>query len=346
MWHSAWRAFRTRFIQADGRVIDYGDDARATSEGQAYAMFHALVADDRQTFELLRRWTRDNLCEGDFDKRLAAWKWGRHSSSGIWGVLDQNNAADADLMIAWSLLEAAARWNEPRWQADARAIADALEAACLRTLPGIGPVLLPGRQGFERGRRTRLNPSYVMVPVLRRLAAEWPAGAWGGLRDAAIRLLSWAAQPHRLARDWVEYDAATPAMPVGDARGGYDAIRVYFWAAMANDAGLVDAYRGMAELVRSHSVPEYVNAADGSASGSAPVGFAAALLPYVAALRYRDVHDRLRQQIERQLVSDPEFRHTSYYDANLMLFGLGASTSERSGLYRFGERGELKSVDR
>ena len=44
---TAYRTFTARFVQADGRVIDYSTPTQqTTSEGQSYAMFFALVAND------------------------------------------------------------------------------------------------------------------------------------------------------------------------------------------------------------------------------------------------------------------------------------------------------------
>lgn len=343
LWRATWSAFRARFIQDDGRVIDHDDAARSTSEGQAYAMFHALVADDRWTFERLRRWTRDNLCEGDLAKRLPAWAWGRRAG-GDWGVLDDNNATDADLLIAWSLLEGAARWSQDAWRSDARALADALAGACLRTLPGLGSVLLPGRRGFETGARTRLNPSYAMLPLLNRLAVEWPDSAWRAVREGSERMLLWAAQPRQLARDWAEYDPGVPLRPLGDASGSYDAVRVYLWVALARNASLLSAYRGMAAQVDGGlRVPERIDAVDGRGQGNARAGFAAALLPYLSALGQPHTHKVLKLDVERHLLADPDLRRTPYYDASLLLFGLGASSADWPGLYRFNDRGELQT---
>src|SRR5580700_7094074 len=58
----AYRTFVQRFVQADGRVIDYSTPTQqTTSEGQSYGMFFALVANDRATFDRLLSWTRTNL---------------------------------------------------------------------------------------------------------------------------------------------------------------------------------------------------------------------------------------------------------------------------------------------
>src|SRR5262249_3814760 len=94
-----WNAYVTHFISDDGRVIDPAAGAITTSEGQSYALFFALVANDRPLFLRLLAWTRDNLAGGRLGERLPAYKWGRRRD-GAWGVLDSNSAADSDLWIA------------------------------------------------------------------------------------------------------------------------------------------------------------------------------------------------------------------------------------------------------
>ncbi len=58
---AAWIGYKHRFIQPDGRVIDFQRDQVTTSEGQSYAMLRAVWMDDRPTFDLTWRWTQDNL---------------------------------------------------------------------------------------------------------------------------------------------------------------------------------------------------------------------------------------------------------------------------------------------
>jgi endoglucanase len=98
----AWTAFSRRFIQSDGRVVDLTFDRKSTSEGQAYAMFMALVANQPEQFAVLLKWTSDNLAAGQLGERLPAWLWGL-GADGKWGVKDANSASDADLWIAYSL---------------------------------------------------------------------------------------------------------------------------------------------------------------------------------------------------------------------------------------------------
>ena len=116
-----WTSFKAANIAASARVIDYSDPrALTTSEGQSYAMFFALVANDRETFDRLLEWTEKNLAKGDITKQLPSWLWGKNGES--WGIIDSNNATDSDLWIAYALLEDARILNEPKYAEMARAM--------------------------------------------------------------------------------------------------------------------------------------------------------------------------------------------------------------------------------
>ena len=88
-----WNHYEGRFISSEGRVIDPDRNRMTTSEGQSYAMFFALVADDPALFERLRTWTENNLAKGDLGSNLPSWSWGK-ADDDSWRVLDRNSAAD------------------------------------------------------------------------------------------------------------------------------------------------------------------------------------------------------------------------------------------------------------
>lgn len=332
----AWEQFRQNLISADGRVIDPYEGADiTTSEGQAYGLFFALVADDRASFRRLLRWTHDNLAGGDLAARLPAWKWGR-DNAGNWGVLDGNSASDADLWIAYSLLEAGRLWRAYGYSSLGAVLLQRIAREEVRQLPGLGPMLLPGREGFddEAAQRWRLNPSYLPLQVLARFAEQ--PGPWHDMHDGALRLLLETA-PHGYAPDWAAWQAQAGWQPdpVHGAAGDYDAIRVYLWAGMLDDAApgqqaLRDRYAPIVQATVKQGVPPLTaDAATGRTTGAGPVGFSAALLPLLAGAPGLDAQrERLRQ-------SPPA--PTAYYNQVLTLFGQGWD----EGRYRFDQDGRL-----
>lgn len=335
----AWDAFVANFIGSGGRVVEHADARQRTvSEAQGYAMFFALVANQRALFERLLRWTEDNLAGGDLTQRLPAWHWGRRDD-GSWGVIDGNAAADADLWIAHALGEAARLWGVRRYGALAALLAERVLREETAELPGLGPTLLPGPRGFVLAPgRWRLNPSYL-APMQLRWFANRMGGPWQALHDSALKVLHGSA-PRGLAPDWTVYDGTAQRF-IHDAGGGsYDAIRVYLWlgfsAAASRDpalAALQAHFAPMAALTEARGAPpERVDALAGPAAGDGPPGFSAALLPWLQTLGRAEA---VRQQQQRVQERPPAPQ--AYYDQVLRLFGQGAL----EGRFAFGADGSL-----
>ena len=224
----AWRAYARRFIQQDGRVIDWSDGGVTTSEGQAYALVRAVWADDQRTFDRVLAWTRDNLQGGD-PAALPAWRWGEGATT--WGVLDPHPAADADVWMAYALLLAGRRWEAPAYRDQARALAAEIWD---QEVGEVGPwtLLLPGP--WARGvDPVRLNPSYFLPFAFRAFAAADPERDWMSVVEGSYGLLEALMPLGTLPPDWVHLDRETAARvpdpdgaPEHSAHHGYEAFRV------------------------------------------------------------------------------------------------------------------------
>lgn len=342
----AYRLFVERVVQADGRVIDRSTGAlQTTSEGQSYAMFFALVANDRATFDRLLGWTRTNLSANQFDSnslRLPAWQWGR-KQDGSFGVMDPNPASDSDLWIAYDLFQAGRLWKEPMYTKLAYALATQIVKQEIVDLPGLGPMLLPGPQGFRTGDVTRLNPSYLPLPLLRGLAHEMPDGPWTKLAQNAAKMIR-VTSPRGYAPDWAAYQNGQFVVdPRNGDVGSYDAIRVYLWAGMASASDplarpWLDALGGMRESVAQTGFPpEKVSTISGAASGEGPLSYWGALAPYFKALNDERGLGLARTHLDALVAPPGAGREPVYYDRVLGLFGGGFI----DGRYRFDENGRL-----
>jgi endoglucanase len=322
----AWETFRNRFMQADGRVIDFSANDHSTSEGQAYGLFFALVANDRKAFDLILNWARTNLAGGDLTARLMAWHWGK-KPDGSWGVLDNNAASDADLWLAYTLYQAAHLWRDASLRASAELLQARIEKELIVQIAGIGPVLLPGPQGFAlKSGGWKLNPSYLPLTVLYGLQREAPRGPWQALAKSTLAMFD-AITPQLLVADWVAF---RPKMgfvldPEVGVTGSYDAIRAYMWAGMmvASDPArgkLLARMRGMLPLLEKHGVPPHrIHTGNGTLSdGAGPLGFSAALLPFLAASGAQQL-----LETQRKRISAGGGLPAIYYEQALGLFALG-----------------------
>lgn len=339
-----WENFRRHAIQSDGRVIERRANDRTTSEGQAYALFFALVANDRGQFERLLSWTQNNLANGDLRKQQPAWLWGPDMAS-RWRVLDANPAADADFWLAYTLLQAGRLWQVPDYIVTARALLQQMQASQQAELPGFGVTVLPGRHGFVLDKsRLRINPSYLMPQQLRAFAQADPTGPWQAMIDGLPTLIR-KASPAGFVPDWIVYhaDKGWVTDPVTGPIGSYDAIRVYLWFGMMDEgdparAALLSATAGMRRALQtSHETLETMNTLTGVARGKTPAGFTAALLPYLWALQQPQVLERMQYQVQATQQKAFFSAQSLYYDQVLALFGLGFMEHR----FRFDAQGAL-----
>ncbi len=150
-----WNAYATRFIDDQGRVFDPKAAISAPrSEGEAYAMFFALADNDRAHFDRILNWTQANLAKPTIsDTNLPSWLWGK-DKDGTWRPLDPNSASDADVWMAYTLLEAGRLWNVPSYTGLGNGMLNHIAATEVADLPGFGLMLLPGGQGFLHQRPT------------------------------------------------------------------------------------------------------------------------------------------------------------------------------------------------
>ena len=349
-----WDSYTRLMIDGQGRVVDHSAQDRTTSEGQAYGMFFSLVADDRTHFEKLLHWTETNLADGDLTVRLPAWSWGRNPD-GAWKVIDPNPASDADLWMAYTLIEAGRLWHDSRYDKLGRVMASHIAQQEVVLVPGVGATLVGGPVGFHPSEQTwLLNPSYLPPSVLTYLATAIPGGPWREVRDSLEPMIS-GETGNGFAMDWVVAGSGMHASPPpaklatgsSDAVpvGSYDAIRVYLWLGLADAQtpgleSLLAATSGMASYIKTQGNPPLaVNARGVVLDRNAPVGFSAAVIPYLSAVGMKA---QQKAQFDRLLASrDPVTglygSNAAYYDQNLALFATGWAEQR----YRFDPEGKL-----
>lgn len=245
----SWTFFKGRFL-VDGNHVVSNTYGGTISEGQSYAMLKAVWMDDPQTFEKVWQWTRRELKRPH--DALLGWRWGERED-GTTGLLEIENATDADQDIAYALLLAGERWRQPAYIADARRIIADLWRLDVAAVGG-RYYLVPGTwEGFREEVLT-LDPSYLAPYVYRKFAAYDPAHAtgWNSLADGVYDTLEACSALSRtgLPPNWCAVPWGAPTgkpHPVrfSDKQGegardfSYDAFRV-FWR-MGMDARLSPA---------------------------------------------------------------------------------------------------------
>ena len=338
-----WQRFKQIMLSDDGRVIDFSDNnAITTSEGQSYGMFFALANNEPTTFEKLFSWTQNNLADGNLKTNLPAWQWGEKEQK--WGIIDSNSASDSDLWIAYNLLEAAKLWDNKHYQEIGLALSELILEQETADIPGLGLTLLPGKIGFTKNNSDKkstswkLNPSYVPIQLLRAMLKHTKDQRWQALIDSSNKLIVDTA-PKGFSPDWIIYQQSQ-GFSNKPQIGSYNAIRVYLWAGMLDDQEPLKqlhlkAFRPMADYMENSLLPpEKVNHITGQVTGNGPIGFTAALLPFLSASDAKTAQvNQLIRLITHPLSSKPK----RYYDQVLGLFGVGWIQKR----YSFDEHGHL-----
>ena len=255
-----WLLFKQRFMQPEGRIIDNGRDSVSHSEGQGMAMLLAVYHDDRAAFDGVWQWTRKNLQVRD--DKLLAWKWSPKD-----GVKDKNNASDGDLFVAWALLRAKQKWQDPAYFTAAfEVIQDVRQKLLRRSTRGI--VLIPGIQGFDKPDGMVINPSYWLYPALQEIARADPAPEWSELQQTGVNLLleghfgRWG-----LPADWILLHEKLAPAPDFLSRFSYDAVRIplyLFWAKRETPELLLPFQRFWGHFKGAKFMPAWTNFNDDS----------------------------------------------------------------------------------
>ena len=357
LWHSSpqiswplWSHYAETFVHEDGRVVDPDRDELTTSEGQSYAMLFALIANDPLRFDLIYRWTQDHLAENSLKENLPAWSWGR-KPDGTWGIKDSNSASDADMWIAYDLIQAGRLWRHPDYTSTGEGLLKQIARREVADVHG-SPALLPGKTGFVHNGTVVLNPSYMPIFLLHAAARAQPAGPWIAMAASLPSLLH-KGSIAGFAADWLEVspDGTVRPIPAPDSNstmaiGSYDAIRIYLWSGITSPGAsgrnaVLNELSGMAAYMRTHSAPpESVTNGQSIITAAGPISYSAALIPFLLASQAPEAAARQQRRLNSAWSSQTGLygQPPRYYDQNLSMFTLGYLEHR----YRIDNTGELE----
>jgi endo-1,4-beta-D-glucanase Y len=343
-----WADYKGHFLESEsGRTLDPSRENITTSEGQSYTLLRAVWMGDRVTFDKEWTWTKSNL--GHNQDHLFSWLFGKRPD-GTYGVLTSQNgstsATDADTDIALSLVFAFARWQDPQYLDEARAI---INDIWTYEVIDTNPTLYLASNNIEKGLKSDwmlTNPSYFHPAAYRIFARVDPTHPWLKLAKDSYTTLNASmtsplgtAKSAHLPPDWVEVNVLTGALRAPqNAQGlttnfGFDALRAPWRVALdaewfgtkeasstlAKMSTLTDEWQSHREI---HSV--YTHAGDIVTPTESPamyggsIGYFAVTNPALA-----------RQIFEEKLTflfspgSNTWKERLSYYDDNWAWFGIG-----------------------
>lgn len=219
-----WAAYKQRFLDESGRIVDDANANISHSEGQGYGMLLAYFADARPDFDLIWSFTRKELVVRD--DQLAVWKWNPDDQP---HVKDVNNASDGDVLIAYALALAGRGWHD---QAMLDAASEMIRAIGKAVVVDSGGriILLPGASGFSAAERPDgpvVNLSYWVFEAFPIFAELDPSTPWARLSDDGLALIAQARfGPRRLPPDWLSLGTIPRPAKGFPAEFGYNAIRI------------------------------------------------------------------------------------------------------------------------
>ncbi len=210
-------------------------DSMTISEGQSYALLKAVRMNDRQTFDTVWNWTRQNMQRPN--DHLLGWLWGlKKTGKGI--IADDHVASDADQDIAYALILASKRWPDgENYQKAALEIIRDLREECVKSA-GNRLVLTSGTYHQSQKRQLgetfwTVNPSYLAPYAYREFARLDKEGAvqWHRLAADAANIWRESANLTKtgLIPDFVGVDEKTGKVHLLNwgQNTSWDAFRVY-----------------------------------------------------------------------------------------------------------------------
>ncbi|MDD3419261.1 MAG: glycosyl hydrolase family 8 [Candidatus Gastranaerophilales bacterium] len=215
--------YKEYYMSKDGRIMDPQKKRITTSEGQAYMLIRTLLMDDRTSFDLVYKWSVNNLKRPD---GLFSWLWGENQN-GEYKILDANSASDADIDIAFALLLAYEKWGDQKYLNEARFVINSIWTNETKPIGGF-MVLMPGVAQTLSG-KNEINPSYFSPYAFKLFAKYDPNHNWGELCDSSYRILNIVMSDNKagLPPDWFILDNGNVVFEQGRSDFSYDAIRVF-----------------------------------------------------------------------------------------------------------------------
>ncbi|MBI2601344.1 hypothetical protein HYW42_05340 [Candidatus Daviesbacteria bacterium] len=340
---ASWIRYKDQFINQDGRVIDNSQEDFTTSEGQSYALLRAVWIDDRESFNRIWTWTKQNL-KRDEDN-LFGWRWGKIEGKN-YGFLPNggiNSASDADTDIALSLILASRRWENPSYQTESLEI---LKDIWDKETQEVG-----GRRYLIAGNWAKnedtliINPSYFAPYAWKIFAEVDQENDWNSLIDPAYELLDRSGREKLdrprgvgLPPDWMSLNRKNGEIKEAGLKGmnttySYDALRVPWRIALdwqwnkdekarvylsAAFNKLIDHLHKDGKLVESYSHEgEELSEKESPALYATSLGFLSVKNPDLAKKIYEEKIIKLYSNDE-----DSFNQELPYYEKNWLWFGV------------------------
>lgn len=307
----------------DGRVVRRDEGGDTVSEGQAYGLFAALIADDEQRFDEVWDWTRAELLRPD---GLMAWRWDDGK------VVDDEPATDADLDAARALVLAGDRFGREDLRAEGVELATVI-ADRLTVQTAQGRILLPGLWAADR-EPYAYNPSYASPVAFQVLGAATGDPRWAELQAGSAQVTGTILDATDLPPDWAQVHADGLVEPMPGPRGGGDPVQYGFdaprlllrYAESCDPADVALAARPLATLDREDELASRLDLGGGSLSSDES---AFAYTARAASASASGDAEAASSDLER--AAQFSVRYPTYYGASWVMLSTAMLTDDALG---------------
>lgn len=316
-------SYMASHVQENGLVLS--EPNKTTSESQSYMMLSSLTADRKDIFDIVWKWTRENLQTRPEDK-LFSWLWVNGQ------IQDAHSATDADQDIALALILAGDKWGGDEYTVSALEILKNIWEKDTRVINGVRYVTA-GDWGLDDPSGVVLNPSYFAPYAYRIFALTDPFRDWNSLVDSSYDALKRCSGPSGIASDWCRLDLQGNRVAIGILNGkeaslfSYDALRVPYRVALDwrqnNEPRAKDYLQSTAVFLKDwiHEkklYAAYTEEAQAAVSYEALAQYGSQLAAF--SMFHKPTAGQLyRQKLARLEVTQEGF---SFYDASWVWFGV------------------------
>ena len=159
LFSNSFESFHKKFIINNSYTIDPYNNNRVTSEAQGYTLYLCVKYNKKELFNSIWNWTKKNLQRKD---NLFAWAYKNK-------ILDNNNAVDGDLFIAYALYLAYKRWGDSYYFYEFKKILKSITEMFLPILwnGDLDILLIPAKFGFFKENVLTIFPSYYIPFIFR-----------------------------------------------------------------------------------------------------------------------------------------------------------------------------------
>ena len=281
-----WIVYKEQFIDTN-RILDA--DNISSSEGQGFALLFAVFSNDRNQFQEMWAWTKENMQRED---HLFRHQYSPSEKEGCDKkcISAQPNVSNGDIIIAWALLAAENKWDRQIFLVEGLRVLDAIKAKLIREQFGY-QLILPSEKGFELpDDRTQINLSYWVFPALNLFTEVTGDPLWAEVYQSGTSLMKSARfSDLNLPPDWMILSKDNASLQdANSTEFGENANRLPLYLMLAQDYQ-ADLMAPFLEFWSQKTVPATVNLLTGEASEQSANGAMQAIKAVTEAkMKYED----------------------------------------------------------